>query len=62
MKYGYKLLEYYQDKLLFGMDLCRVSQKVEIINYLNKYLKQEKISNKVYEKISHKNAVKLIKL
>ena len=60
--FGYNILEIYQDKLLFGSDLCRVGQKVEVIDYLRKSLEQGNITKKVYEKISYKNAVKLFKL
>jgi len=38
-EYGYKFLEEFQDKLLFGTDICHVNQDVPIVPYLKNALR-----------------------
>ncbi len=61
-EYGYKFLEEFQDKLLFGTDFCHHNQEVPIVDYIKSALKEGKISNTAYEKITHINAEKLLGL
>jgi len=61
-KYGYKFLEEFQDKLLFGTDLCNVNQEVPIVDYFRNGLKDGSISKIVYDKITQENARRLLKL
>lgn len=61
-EYGYKFLEEFQDKLLFGTDFCHHNQEVPIVNYIKNALECGKISKTAYEKITHLNAEKLLKL
>lgn len=62
MNYGYKFLEEFQDKLLFGTDLCHVVQEVPIVDYFRNGLKEGKISKIAYDKITEENAKRLFKL
>jgi len=61
-EYGYKFLEEFQDKLLFGTDICHVNQDVPIVPYFKDVLSEGKISQKAYNKIMEKNATKILKL
>lgn len=61
-EYGYKFLEEFQDKLLFGTDFCHHNQEVPIVDYIKNALREEKISQTAYEKITRLNAEKLLKL
>ncbi len=61
-EYGYKFLEEFQDKLLFGTDICHVNQKVPIVPYLKDALNREKISKVAFNKITKKNAERLLGL
>jgi len=61
-EYGYKFLEEFQDKLLFGTDFCHHDQEVPVVDYIKSALKEGKISNTAYEKITHINAEKLLGL
>ncbi|MBC7321144.1 amidohydrolase family protein [bacterium] len=61
-EYGYKFLEEFQDKLLFGTDFCHHNQEVPIVEYIKNALKEGKISKTAYEKITYLNAEKLLKL
>ncbi len=60
--YGYKFLEEFQDKLLFGTDLCRFYQEVPIISYIKEAVKDGKISRVTYDKITEENARRILKL
>ena len=61
-EYGYKFLEEFQDKLLFGTDFCHHNQEVPIVDYIKSVLNDGKISRTTYEKITHINAEKLLKM
>ena len=61
-EFGYKFLEEFQDKLLFGTDICHVNQDVPIVPYLKKSLEEGKISQAAYAKITRKNAERVLKL
>lgn len=61
-EYGYKFLEEFQDKLLFGTDICHVNQKVPIVPYLKDALTKRRISEGAYRKITEENARKLLEL
>ena len=61
-EFGYKFLEEFQDKLLFGTDICHVNQDVPIVPYFKKSLAEGKISQIAYDKITEKNAEKVLKL
>ncbi len=59
-EFGAKFLEDFQDKLLFGTDICHVNQDVPIVPYLKNLLEKGEISLTAYEKITYKNAKKLL--
>lgn len=59
-EYGYRFLEEFQDKLLFGTDFCHHNQEVPIVDYIKSLLNEGKISKTAYEKITHINAEKLL--
>lgn len=61
-EFGYKFMEDYQDKLLFGTDICHVDQVVPIVPFINEAVESGKISRVCYEKITHLNAEKLLSL
>lgn len=59
---GCAFLEQFQDKLLFGTDICHLNQEVPIVPYLNKISTEGKISEACYKKITRDNALKLLGL
>jgi len=61
-EFGYRFLEEFQDKLLFGTDICHVNQDTPIVTYFKKILSEGKISKIAYAKITEKNAEKVLKL
>jgi predicted TIM-barrel fold metal-dependent hydrolase len=61
-KFGYRFLEEFADKLLFGTDVCRFNQDIPIIPYLKSALAEGLISKAAYDKITIKNPERVLKL
>ncbi|OIN98326.1 hypothetical protein AUJ66_01125 [Candidatus Desantisbacteria bacterium CG1_02_38_46] len=62
LNYGYKFLEEFQNKLLFGTDICHVGQEAPIVDYFRQGLKEGKISKIVYDKTTEENAKRVLGL
>jgi len=62
MEFGYKFLNEFHHKLLFGTDLCHRKQETPIVDYFKNILKDGIISKGVYDDITWKNAVRLLNL
>ena len=60
--FGYKFLERFQDKLLFGTDICYPDQPVPIVDYFKAAATDGHISNAAFEKIGWRNACRLLGL
>lgn len=61
-EFGYWFLNKFQDKLLFGTDLCHVNQDAPIVEYLKEAVDKGKISEITYKKITEENAKKILSL
>lgn len=61
-EFGDKFLEDYQDRLLFGTDLTAVDQKPEQPAYFREILEKGRISREAFEKITWKNANRILRL
>ncbi len=63
-KYGIKFLTEFQDKILFGTDVCFADEdgKMPHLSYLRSLLSEEKISRDIFNKITCDNALKILKL
>ena len=62
LEYGPKFLTEFQDRLLFGTDLCQFEQPLPTRDLLLEWRGTKKISEQVFQKIARENAVKLLKL
>jgi uncharacterized protein len=60
--FGYAFLEEFQDRLLFGTDICDPRDGLHLIGHLNEAVAQGHISRTAYEKIGWQNAEKLLGL
>lgn len=60
--YGYEFLEEFQDKLLFGTDFCHHNQEVPIVDFIKNAFREGKISQEAYDKITRKNAQRILGL
>lgn len=64
-EFGYSFMEEFQDRLLFGTDLSGVvwpNQRPPIVPYFQKLQDEKLISSEAYEKITWKNANRLLGL
>lgn len=63
-EFGYKFLDEFQDRLYFGTDIAEQPGKAKYpqAEYFRKMKKEGAIAEEVYEKITWKNAAKLLKL
>ena len=61
-EFGLKFLEEFQNKLLFGSDICRRNYEVVNVPFFHGLREEKKISRRAWEKIAWKNAVRLLKL
>ena len=58
--YAIQFLNEFQDRLLFGTDICVPDQPVPLINLLLDLKKEKKINETAFDKIARKNALKLL--
>lgn len=61
-EFGYRFMEEFQDRLLFGTDICGPGQETPQVDTLNNAYRGGHISKTAYEKISHLNAQQLLRL
>lgn len=61
-QFGYRFLDEFQNKLLFGTDVCRYNQPIPHIAYLNDSRTTGRISQAAYEKIGRENAIRVFGL
>ncbi len=61
-EFGYAFLTEFQDRLLFGTDVCDPRNETPLIGFLNEAVEQGHITREAYEKIGWRNAEKLLEL
>jgi len=61
-EFGYAFLEEFQDRLLFGTDICDPRNPLDLIAFLNDAVKTARISRSAYEKICWRNAEALLQI
>ncbi len=64
--WGYWFFDEFQDQLCFATDVCQPSNRdntlINLKNFMEDALAKGKISQEVFDKISHKNAERVLKL
>ena len=58
--YAVQFLNEFQDKLLFGTDICAPDQKAPLAGFLIRLKDEKKISKEVFNKIARGNAITLL--
>jgi hypothetical protein len=61
-KYAIKFLNEFQDKLLYGADICSFEQSIPLPEFLLGLKSRKKISQKVFNKIARENGIILLGL
>ena len=60
--FGFAFMEKYQDRLLFGTDICSPEHRFTHADYLRQCLKAGNLSRQAFEKITWQNANRLYNL
>jgi hypothetical protein len=61
-EYAVQFLTEFQDRLLFGTDICAPSTPTPLVDFLLDLRDSNKITEEVFEKVARKNAIKLLDL
>ena len=61
-EYGPKFLNEFQDRLLFGTDICGFDTPFPMVDLLTEWHNTKKINENVFNKIARENAIKLFRL
>ncbi len=61
-EYAARFLTEFQDKLLFGTDICAPSTPTPLVDFLLELRNSRKISEAVFQKVARENAIKLLGL
>ena len=61
-EYGPAFLTEFQDRMLFGTDLCAVGMAIPLDDLLLEWRESGIISEEVFEKVARKNAIRLFEL
>ena len=60
--FGYEFMEEFQDRLLFGTDIANLNQDLPIVPYFRTLKTEKLISEQAYDKITWRNADRLLRL
>jgi len=58
--YAVPFIEEFQDRLLFGTDICAPDTPTPLVDFLNRLRNEAKISETVFEKVARENAIRLL--
>jgi predicted TIM-barrel fold metal-dependent hydrolase len=61
-KFGYSFMTEFQDRLLFGTDICDPRNETPLVDFMNEAVAGGHISREVFEKIAWKNAARVLSL
>ncbi len=65
-EFGYAFLDEFQDQLCFATDVCRPSNRDDVLinlkNWLEDALASGHITQQVFDKVTHQNALRVLKL
>jgi predicted TIM-barrel fold metal-dependent hydrolase len=61
-EYAIKFMNEFQDRLMFGTDICTPEGEMPLVDLMLKMRKEGKISEQVFQKIARENAIKILSL
>ena len=61
-EYAVRFLNEFQDRLLFGTDICAPSTPTPLVDFLLELREEGRISEAVFQKVARENAIKLLGL
>lgn len=60
--YAVRFINEFQDRLLFGTDICTATQRIPQVDFLLELRSAGKISHSVFQKVARENAIRLLGL
>ncbi|MFP4058063.1 MAG: amidohydrolase family protein [Candidatus Brocadiia bacterium] len=60
--FGYRFIEEFQDRLLFGTDICSPEGETPLVDFLGEAVQGGHVSRQAYEKVGWRNAARLLGL
>ncbi|NLE28882.1 MAG: amidohydrolase family protein [Phycisphaerae bacterium] len=60
--YGVKFMEEFQDRLMFGTDICSPNGEMPLVDFMLRMRNEGKISETVFQKIARENAIRILGL
>lgn len=60
-EFAYNFIDEFEDRIVFGLDYCSITNKRPHIQWLNDAVKASRISPKAYDKIMYKNIMSVLK-
>ena len=61
-EYAVKFLNEFQDRLMFGTDICRPTTPTPLVDLLLKLRSEKKISEEVFQKVARENIIRILDL
>ena len=61
-EYAVNFLNEFQDRLLFGTDICAPGTPTPLVDFLIKFRTSKRISEEVFQKVARENAVRILEL
>lgn len=61
-KYAVKFLNEFQDRLMFGTDICAPDTPTPLVDFLLKLRSENKISETVFQKVARENIIRILDL
>lgn len=61
-EYAVKFLNEFQDRLMFGTDICRFSTPTPLVDFMLKLRNEKKISEEVFQKVARENIIRILDL
>ncbi|MCL2517296.1 MAG: amidohydrolase family protein [Oscillospiraceae bacterium] len=61
-EYTFKFLDEFQDRIYFGTDILSPTHNLPLIDQLHEWHNMGKINDTIFNKISHQNAIRLLRL
>ena len=61
-EYAVKFINEFQDRLMFGTDICRPDTATPLVDFMLKLRDEKKISETVFQKVARENIIRILDL
>ncbi|MCK5739273.1 amidohydrolase family protein, partial [bacterium] len=57
-----RFLEEFQDRLMFGTDICAPDTPTPLVDLLTKFRQSGRLSEKIFQKVARENALRILEI